>query len=653
VRSRVALATFAVVCLAALDAAAGPRVVLRGFRGGPGGEVRKGVAAALRGAVDTVGSPRGADAIVDGSLTAKGLSWILGLTVRDGSGKVLGSRSYPLPAPRLDAATADRIRREIPPLCARGAGRGAARPEREPAAERPRKAPPRKVAAAADEDDPPAPKAKDAKKPKPKKESARARKARERAERAERLRREREEQQREAQERAAARRPDDGRRQQAEDDEATDVIGPRGKRADAKAAQARAERLEREKRERERREADERTRRASADARREREAELARRERETELARREREADSARRARDTARREREAELARREREADGARRARDDARRERDADGARRARQRTREDRDDGDAERPTRRRAARDRDDETSDARDRRARDPDAAVPARAAAAPERERADRPDVAAARAVPPPGRGAASIGAGVAVATRHFELSPHAPSLPVYDAPFYPVLVLTGDVYPFAFFTSGRLGDLGLTLRYERVLGLSSQEIDQTTGDVITHENQSERIEGGLTYRLQTGASPLAPVLRPSVAVGRHTFALGGGSAMPDTAYTYVALGLGLFVPVATPSFGVAGGLRYYIVTGLGQVGDFGSTWTAWGLELNLGLRLYLARALELSVGYAYEQVEMTYQGIGHLAIERGITKPPSSGSDVSHGARAGVAWHF
>ena len=77
VRTRIALAVGAVVLLHALSVAAAPKVFVRGFRGPQAGDIKAGVARAIRGSVEVVGSARGADAILDGSVDKKGLSWVL------------------------------------------------------------------------------------------------------------------------------------------------------------------------------------------------------------------------------------------------------------------------------------------------------------------------------------------------------------------------------------------------------------------------------------------------------------------------------------------------------------------------------------------------------------------------------------------------
>jgi hypothetical protein len=728
VRTRIALAVGVFVWLSAVGAAAAPKVFVRGFRGPQAGDVKSGVAKAIRGSVEVVGSARAADAIVDGSVDKKGLSWVLSVTVRDGGGKALGGRSYPMPAPRVDPSTAERLRRDIASLAARGSkggGGATARAEPEPKAPKAAKAPPRKVAkvtraddekprkggkrsAADDADDADDEKprkgakrsaADDADDAKPRKETAAQRRAREKQEKAERAaqarrekaeraaqaRREKEEKARLAREARSgpgkareAGRPEPQVRgtvsRQADDDEATDILGPKEKRADAKAAKARQEQAERDRKARKLAEANEKLARAQAEAKRQREedqrrkAEEAAARRAEEQARREEQAAARRSADRRARIEREEarrqKLAEEEERRAEARRAREAERRSRDEEEERRTearrtkRRSAADDEDRGSVERDTGRRVARRAEaEEEAESSRRPARRDDDDPPRRASDDDDSARRSRSEASEERVRKPapkptaPGRGPANLGAGVLLGTRHFELSPKGAQLPVYDAAFYPSISLEGELYPLglAGLKAGR--DLGVFLRYDRLVGLTSHEPDpaSTSGALLTFNNSAQRVEGGILYRLHTGSAGIAPVVRPMVAVGYQSFTVGKTSTMPETAYTYVALGLGFYVPIGHPNFGAVSTVRYHIIVGLGDVGGFGSAWTAWGVDLSVGLRLFVIKSLEVCAAYYYERVEMTFQGVGPLSKE----VSPSAGSDVYQGGRITLSYHF
>jgi hypothetical protein len=739
VRTRISLAVGAVVLLHALSAGAAPKVFVRGFRGPQSGDIKAGVARAIRGAVDVVGSARGADAIVDGSVDKKGLSWVLSVTVRDGGGKGLGSRSYPMPAPRVDPSTAERLRRDIGSLAARGArGGGAAkaekaeRPEPEPKAtkakppkekpkkvaraddDKPRKAKGKRSASAADEadaDERPA-KAKgkrsasaadeadaderpakgkrsaadEADAEKPRRETAAQRRAREKREKAEKAAAAK----RDKAEKAAAAKRDkaekerlarEGKRKgggagepqvrgtvprQADDDEATDVVGPKDKRADAKAAKARKEQVERERRERKVAEASEKLARAQAEAKRQRDEEQRRKaeavaaRRAEEETRRE-EAAAARRAgerrsqleREEARRQKHAEDEERRTEV---RRAREAERRSRDEEEERRTARRTKPRRGADDDDRRASRSAADDEEERDTGRRVARRAEAEEEADAKRRSSDDEGSARRrgePDEKVSKPAPrpTPGRGSAILGAGVLLNTRHFEMSPKTGHFPVYDAAFYPAISLEGEIYPLGLAGVRPAKDLGLYLRYDRVIGLTSHENSATTGEPLSFNNQGQLVEGGILYRLHTGSSGLAPVVRPMASVGWQTFEVGANSNMRAVAYTYVALGLGFFVPIGHPNFGAVSTVRYHIIVGLGEIGGYGSAWTAWGVDVSVGLRLFIIRSLELAATYYYNRVEMTFQGVGPLSQSTGIG--PSSGSDAYQGGRISLSYHF
>ncbi len=238
------------------------------------------------------------------------------------------------------------------------------------------------------------------------------------------------------------------------------------------------------------------------------------------------------------------------------------------------------------------------------------RASPPDRLVPAEPAAAAPKPATEPAVVAAVEtsesaedADSSPRPSAFDIAVAAHFSTRSFSYSDPYLGLRGYSLGMAPKLALQLHWYPAAHFRSGFAANLGLDLRGELLVGVSSQA---SKGQ--NYDTSSGELGFGLRLRVPLGEqSELGFVL----GYGLHSFAVGQanglGSGVPDVSYGFLRLGTDLRFPVSGAFSAL---LRGAFLVGLAQGQIATADWFPHtiqnGVEAELGVGFRLSKALEL-----------------------------------------------
>ena len=197
------------------------------------------------------------------------------------------------------------------------------------------------------------------------------------------------------------------------------------------------------------------------------------------------------------------------------------------------------------------------------------------------------------------------------FGLGARLGTRAFGYNESLPGLRGYSLGFSPNIALRAHWYPAAHVSDGALANIGLDLRGEFLVGVSSKN---SSGQKFSTNSHAFGV--GLRARVPLGNVELGAV----GGFGQHAFGFSSASAkvdpdLPDVNYNFVRLGL-------DGSWQFAGPLRLQLAAayllGLSQ-GEIAEK--AWfphtkgnGFEAEIGLAIPLSRMLGFELAFAMQR---------------------------------------
>jgi hypothetical protein len=250
---------------------------------------------------------------------------------------------------------------------------------------------------------------------------------------------------------------------------------------------------------------------------------------------------------------------------------------------------------------------------------------------------------------------------AAEISVGVGIIGRNLEFDAtsglSAAQAPRgYSGSAVPTVVVEGELYPFAFGGSTSAAScFGIGFEVERVLSISSQL------GATEYDTSQTRYGGGLRYRANFGSSAMSPSLKFVAGISRLDFTVERGSAdlaFPNSAYTYVDLGLKARLPLGSPKFAVYLDLRYLQVLDAGEMNDtaFYGSGGALGFDGGIGLEYIFARRAVVRLGGRYQRFALSFDGNGTLSNNRdgnSATQEVSGATDQFYGGYLTVGYMF
>lgn len=174
------------------------------------------------------------------------------------------------------------------------------------------------------------------------------------------------------------------------------------------------------------------------------------------------------------------------------------------------------------------------------------------------------------------------------------------------PSLASYSLGFGPLVGAHGVFYPAAIFTNGIASHFGLSVRYERSLGIES-ELRGGMGATGTQKYSTylQRFEGGLRVH----ATPGIFDLHGEIGYGAHQFVLDEAATLnlPNVDYRYLRFNGGISVSMGS-KLRLDLEMAYLLLTSLGELGSdawFPKT-TGGAVDAELGLAYILGAGFEL-----------------------------------------------
>jgi hypothetical protein len=196
---------------------------------------------------------------------------------------------------------------------------------------------------------------------------------------------------------------------------------------------------------------------------------------------------------------------------------------------------------------------------------------------------------------------------ALDLSIGARIGSRNFGYKDSLPGLRSYSLGPSPNLAFEGRWYPGAYFSEGALANIGLDLRAELMVGVSSENSSGQKFDTSSHA-----FGLGVRGRLPLGALELGAL----VGFGQHQFGLSDAGTVqpgvPDIAHNFIRAGLEGRYRVIAP-LTVQLRAAYLFGLGLGELTD--KSWfphaSGDGVEAELAFRFSLTRAfgVELAVG--------------------------------------------
>jgi hypothetical protein len=219
------------------------------------------------------------------------------------------------------------------------------------------------------------------------------------------------------------------------------------------------------------------------------------------------------------------------------------------------------------------------------------------------------------------------------INLGVRFGTRSFGYNDALPGLRNYDLGLSPSLGLRAHWYPAAHFTDGALANIGLDLRGEFMVGVTSKN---TTGQKFSTSSHAFGL--GVRGRLPLNKLELGLV----AGWGQHAFSLANADkvdpGVPDVNYNFIRAGVDGHYQLL-PWFGVEAKFSYLIGLSLGELGE--KAWFPHGtgdaVEAEIGLQAGSRRLLG-EVSFSWQRYFMS------------LNPDPSDSSVVVDGRVAGGA---
>ncbi len=168
-----------------------------------------------------------------------------------------------------------------------------------------------------------------------------------------------------------------------------------------------------------------------------------------------------------------------------------------------------------------------------------------------------------------------------ALSAGMTILSRSFDFSdPRIPAAPAnYRSGAVPALLLEAIVYPMAIWTGGHLANIGLEVKYWRVLDLGSQLSGYS--DQLSTTMQDQRL--GLRYRWNLLNKESSPILTMGLGYGRLGFEIQEAqSVLPNTVYNFLDIAVAhLHFPFLTHhtfSLGGIASFNYLLIFSSGDI---------------------------------------------------------------------------
>jgi hypothetical protein len=200
------------------------------------------------------------------------------------------------------------------------------------------------------------------------------------------------------------------------------------------------------------------------------------------------------------------------------------------------------------------------------------------------------------------------------VSIGARLGNRSFAYNDSLPGLRGYSLGVGPSVALRAHWYPAAHFGSGALANIGLDLRGELMVGVSSENSMKQKFTTSSHE-----LGVGVRGRLPLGKLELGLV----AGFGQHSFGLSNSDKIdpdiPDVVYNFVRLGPDARWQFAS-AWAVQLGAAYLIGLSQGQIAA--SEWfphtSGNGLELELGLQFAVSRVLGFELNFGLQRYFMS-----------------------------------
>lgn len=244
------------------------------------------------------------------------------------------------------------------------------------------------------------------------------------------------------------------------------------------------------------------------------------------------------------------------------------------------------------------------------------------------------------------------------VGASFELGGRKFKYTDRiTPNLRDYDVFGAPGFALDAEVYPAATTKIAVLSDIGLTVAYGQIFGVSS-----STGDsAYNFDNTWNHFSTGIRYRLRIGDGADVPTVGVSGRFGFVTFSFDPqdkkseeiGGEVASVKYTFLRPGLDARIPAGPVAF-MAGFGWMFILDGGDVVTRFtpdnrGTKGDAslGGLDLSLGLAVGIAGGLEARLVAQYDRFFYAFEPqVGDQYVAGGAL-------DQVLGLRLGAAYAF
>jgi hypothetical protein len=197
------------------------------------------------------------------------------------------------------------------------------------------------------------------------------------------------------------------------------------------------------------------------------------------------------------------------------------------------------------------------------------------------------------------------------LGIGARLGTRSFGYNDSLPGLRGYSLGFSPSVALRARWYPAAHFSAGALAHIGLDLRGEFLVGVSSKN---SAGQKFSTSSHAFGI--GLRARVPLDKLELGGV----AGFGQHAFGFAAASGkvdpdVPDVTYNFVRLGLDARWQFAGP-FTLQLAAAYLVGLSLGEIAErawFPHT-TGNGFEAEVGVSYPVSRMIALELSFALQR---------------------------------------
>ncbi|MCG8420252.1 MAG: hypothetical protein MJE77_20155 [Proteobacteria bacterium] len=250
-----------------------------------------------------------------------------------------------------------------------------------------------------------------------------------------------------------------------------------------------------------------------------------------------------------------------------------------------------------------------------------------------RASATPGSEQADRPDDR--RFKRPPLRagihGSATLGWAFTARDLRFSLADDRTELAEpfrYERPPASSIAVAGEVFPLGSLDR-RLADLGMTVAFDRTLGLRSELAADSGNSGQSFATVQQHWNVGLVYRIPFPVTTRPTNIVASVAFDRlrhHIDIDDPAVALPDVTYSSIDFGLGAQTAIAQSlSVGVNIGLFWVLDAGEIETMDNYGQSEVVGVDVELRAELTLLRAIQLRAGLRYLHISLDFDGPGQL----------------------------